>query len=144
MSRLNLSPEQRAQIVAIRRQSEDEGRLLVQRLRQARRALDAAIYADTIDERMIEEGTRDVAAAQAALVRLRAATELKLRRVLAPEQLGILQDLRQQAVTKRRFRRRLNQTPNDDGANGAPQTRLRDALNRRLRQRRQQKGDDPQ
>ena len=137
MSRLNLSPEQRAQIVAIRRQSEDEGRLLVQRLRQARRALDAAIYADTIDERMIEEGTRDVAAAQAALVRLRAATELKLRRVLAPEQLGILQDLRQQAVTKRRFGRRLNQTPNDDGANGAPQTCPRDALNRRLRQLRQ-------
>ena len=137
MSRLNLSPEQRAQIVAIRRQSEDEGRLLVQRLRQARRALDAAIYADTIDERMIEEGTRDVAAAQAALVRLRAATELKLRRVLAPEQLGILQDLRQQAVTKRRFGRRLNQTPIDDGVNGAPQIRPRGALNRRLRQLRQ-------
>ena len=137
MSRLNLSPEQRAQIVAIRRQSEDEGRLLVQRLRQARRALDAAIYADTIDERMIEEGTRDVAAAQAALVRLRAATELKLRRVLTPEQLGILQDLRQQAAAKRRFGRRLKQTPIDDGANGAPQIRPRDALNRRLRQRRQ-------
>lgn len=90
---LNLTPEQRAQIKAIRRETEPQGRLLGQRLRQARRALDEAIYSDNPDERTVEERVREVGAAQAAVLRLRTFTELKIRRVLSPEQLNAFRQL---------------------------------------------------
>ncbi|MDQ3684048.1 MAG: Spy/CpxP family protein refolding chaperone, partial [Acidobacteriota bacterium] len=115
LTRLNLSPEQRAQIVGIRRRSEGEGRVLVQRLRRARRALDASIYADNVDDKSIEEGAREVAAAQAEIVRLRAVTELRLRRILTPEQLGLLRDWRQRARLRQRMQGRpRNQQGNSD------------------------------
>src|SRR5687767_304009 len=82
LSRLNLSPAQLARIREIRQQNEGEARLLGQRARQTRRALDEAIYSDNADESMIEERTREAAAAQAAIVRRRALTELQVRRVL--------------------------------------------------------------
>jgi len=134
-TRLNLSPEQRAQIVGIRRQSEGEGRVLVQRLRRARRSLDASIYADNVDDKLIEEGAREVAAAQAEVIRLRAVTELRLRRILTPEQLGLLRDWRQRA----RLRQRMQGRPrNQQGNSDTPRNAVpRDAFNNRL-QRRQQ------
>lgn len=90
---LNLTPEQRAQIKAIRRETEPQGRLLGARLRQARRALDEAIYSDNPDERLVEERVREVSAAQAAVMRLRTFTELKIRRVLSSEQLSTFRQL---------------------------------------------------
>jgi Spy/CpxP family protein refolding chaperone len=102
---LNLTPEQRAQIKAIRRETEPQGRSLGMRLQQARRALDEAIYADNPDERVIEERVREVGAAQAAVMRLRTFTELKIRRVLSPEQLDAFRRL------QRRPRRRQRQEP---------------------------------
>ncbi|HVF27588.1 MAG TPA: Spy/CpxP family protein refolding chaperone [Pyrinomonadaceae bacterium] len=135
LSRLNLSPEQRAQIVGIRRQSEGEGRVLVQRLRRARRALDASIYADNVDDKSVEESARQVAAAQTEIIRLRAVTELRLRRVLTPEQLGLLRDWRQRA----RLRQRMQGRPgNQQGNSDTPQNAVpRDAFNNRLRRRQQ-------
>ena len=102
---LNLTPEQRAQIKAIRRETEPQGRLLGARLRQARRALDEAIYSDNPDERVVEERVREVSAAQAAVMRLRTFTELKIRRVLSPEQLDAFRQLQ-------RRERRLAPLPN--------------------------------
>ena len=99
---LNLSPEQRAQIAQIRRETEPQGRLLGARLRQARRALDEAIYAANPDERLVEERTREVAAAQAAVMRLRTFTELKIRRVLSPEQLDAFRRLQRRTPAARR------------------------------------------
>lgn len=97
LARLNLTPEQLARLREIRRQSETEARALGRRVRLARRALDEAIYADAFDERLVEERARELAAAQAALVNLRAQTELRVRRVLTPEQLQTFRDLRQRA-----------------------------------------------
>ena len=104
LMRLNLTPEQYRQLREIRRQSEPEMRALGRRLGLARRALDEAIYADALNEALVEERSREVAAAQAALGRLRALTELRVRRVLTPEQLQAFRELRQQA--RRRQRRR--------------------------------------
>ena len=126
LSRLNLSPDQRAQIRAIRQQTDGEGRILVQRIRQARRALDEAIYSGTADEAVVEERVRELATAQAAATRLRAFTELRLRRVLNPEQLNVLRDLRQQARLQRM--RRQQETAD-------PQMRPRRRFNNRLHQR---------
>jgi Spy/CpxP family protein refolding chaperone len=116
LARLNLMPEQLGQLREIRRQSEAEARALGRRLRLARRALDAAIYADALDETVVEERARAVADAQAALLRLRAQTELRVRRVLTPEQLQTFRQLRQRA------RRRLSDAVD---APAAPNRRAR-------------------
>lgn len=108
MQRLNLSREQRQQLREIRRLSEPEVRAHTRRVRLARRALDEAIYADSLDEALVEQRSRDLTAAQSALVRLRAATELKIRRILTAEQLQLFRTLRQQAQRSQQLQRRLN------------------------------------
>jgi Spy/CpxP family protein refolding chaperone len=106
MKRLNLTPEQRERLREIRRQREAEARELTRRVRQARRALDEAIYADTVDEALVEQRTRALSEAQAAALRLRAATELKVRGVLTPEQLRAFRQLRRQAQRQQLLRGR--------------------------------------
>lgn len=103
---LNLTPEQVRQLREIRMQNEVEARGLARRLHETRRALDEAIYADSLDEALIEQRTREVETAQAALVKLRASTELKVRRTLTPEQLQTFKALRQEARRQQRERRR--------------------------------------
>jgi Spy/CpxP family protein refolding chaperone len=110
MRELNLSAEQIGQIKAIREQNKEEWRAARQRMRQAQRSLDEAIYSDNADEAVIEERAQEAAAAQAALLRMRALTELKIRRVLTREQLNTLRSLRQQREAARDRR-----SPNDDG-----------------------------
>lgn len=108
MQRLNLSREQRLRLREIRQRSEPELRELARRLRLARRALDEAIYADTADEALIEQRSRELAAAQSALTLLRAASELKVRRVLSDEQLRLFRQLRQEAQRRQMLQRRMN------------------------------------
>lgn len=108
MQQLNLSREQRQQLREIRRQSEAELRAHTRRVRLARRALDEAIYADAVDEALVEQRARELSAAQTALVRLRSTTELKVRRVLTDEQLRLFRDLRRQAQRRQMLQRRLN------------------------------------
>jgi Spy/CpxP family protein refolding chaperone len=108
MQRLNLSREQRQQLREIRSQSEPEVRAQTRSVRLARRALDEAIYADIIDDALVEQRAREFSTAQAALIRLRAATELKIRRVLTEEQLRLFRDLRQQEQRRLMLQRRLN------------------------------------
>ncbi|MGI9107148.1 MAG: Spy/CpxP family protein refolding chaperone [Pyrinomonadaceae bacterium] len=114
---LNLTPEQRTQIKAIRRETEPDIRLSGMRLRQARRALDEAIYSDNPDENVVVERAREVGAAQATAVRLRALTELKIRRVLTPEQLSIFRELQKRARTRQR---RNQRSPEGDSSDDAP------------------------
>ena len=102
LSQLNLSAEQRAQLREIRRTTATESQALAQRLRRARYALDAAIYADQLDEALIAERTREVAEAQAALLQMRARTELRVRRVLTPTQLELFRQLRRQTMLRQR------------------------------------------
>src|SRR5215212_9807376 len=108
MQRLNLSREQRQQLREIRRQSEEEVRAHTRRVRLARRALDEAIYADPVDDALVEQRSRELSAAQSALISLRASTELKVRRVLTDEQLRLFRDLRQQAQRRQMLQRRMN------------------------------------
>ena len=117
LGQLNLSQEQIGQMRAIQGESVPQARELTRRLNQARRALDEAIYSDTVDESLIEQRARDVAEAQAALVRLRAQTELRIRRVLTPEQLQTFRDLRQEARREQRIQRQLNRGINPNNPN---------------------------
>jgi Spy/CpxP family protein refolding chaperone len=102
---LNLTPEQREQIRSIREQNKEERATINQRLRETNLALDEALNAEDPVEGVIEQRLRDVAAAQAAAMRMRVLTEIRIRRVLTLEQRKILQSLQQQARESRQERR---------------------------------------
>lgn len=108
MQRLNLSREQRLRLREIRRESEPELREHARRLRRARLALDEAIYADATDDALVEQRSRELSAAQSALTLLRAANELKVRRVLTAEQLQLFRRLRREAQRRQMLQRRMN------------------------------------
>lgn len=96
IEQLRLTPEQRQRIRLIAEQGKDERQLINRRVREASIALDQALDAEPIDENLIEQRVNDLAAAQAAQMRMRIQMELKIRRVLHPEQLATLRRLRLQ------------------------------------------------
>jgi Spy/CpxP family protein refolding chaperone len=105
-------PEQRQKIRAIRESQREERAMINQRLREANIALEQALDADNPDDALIEQRVRDAAAAQAASMRMRILTEVKIRRVLTQEQLATLRQLRLQA---REITRDQNQRPARQG-----------------------------
>ena len=116
---LNLSPEQRERIRAIREQMRDERAAINQRLRETNRALQEELDSDNPNDAVVEQRLRDVAEAQAASTRMRVMTEMKVRRVLTREQIATLRTLRQNVRDYRRDRQENNQL------------RRRERLNRR-------------
>ena len=97
IEQLRLTPEQRQRVRVILEQNKDERQSINRRLREANVALDQALDAEPVDENVIEQRVTELAAAQAAQMRLRIQTEVKIRRELRPEQLAILRRLRLQA-----------------------------------------------
>ncbi|MDQ4120011.1 MAG: Spy/CpxP family protein refolding chaperone [Acidobacteriota bacterium] len=95
---LNLSPEQIEQIRAINQETREQIRQAVQKQREARRALDLAIYADNPNAAEVEQRTRAFGEVQAEVSRLRARTEFRIRQVLTPEQLARFRELRRRSV----------------------------------------------
>ena len=77
-------------------QTKDERQLANRRLREANLALDQALDAEPPDENLIEQRINELTTAQAAQMRMRIHTEMKIRRVLRPEQLATLRRLRLQ------------------------------------------------
>ena len=96
IQQLNLTPEQRQKIRRLTQETRDERQATNQRLRAANAALDQAIDAEPIDENLVEQRLNELAAAQAAQTRVRVHMELRVRRLLYPEQLATLKRLRLQ------------------------------------------------
>lgn len=96
IEQLRLSPEQRQAIRRIVADSRVERQTTNLRLREANIALDQTLDATPADENLIEQRINDVATAQAAQLRMRIHTEMKIRRLLLPEQLATLRRLRLQ------------------------------------------------
>jgi Spy/CpxP family protein refolding chaperone len=105
---LNLSPEQRERIRAIREEMRDQRAAINLRLRETNRALEEVLDSDNANDALIEKHIRDVAEAQAASLRMRVLTERKVRGVLTPEQLATLRTLRQNARDARQDRQLNN------------------------------------
>ena len=101
---LNLTPEQREQIRSIREQNKVEREGISERLRDANLALQTELDLENPDEAVVEQRVRDVATAQAAAMRMRVLTEIRIRRVLTREQRILLHSLQQQAQEVRRER----------------------------------------
>jgi Spy/CpxP family protein refolding chaperone len=97
IEQLRLTPEQRQRVRMIFEENKDERQSINRRLREANVALDQALDAEPTDEAVIDQRLRELATAQAAQMRMRIYTELKIRRELRPEQLAILRRLRLQA-----------------------------------------------
>jgi protein CpxP len=138
---LNLTPEQREQIRTIQEQSQTERAAINERVRETNRALEAVLDSDNPDEAAVEQRMREAAAAQAAAMRMRILTEVRIRRVLTSEQRALLPALRQQANQLRRerqlngpderLRRREEQRGLQNQRNGiGPLFRRRDAQRR--------------
>ncbi|HLN97861.1 MAG TPA: Spy/CpxP family protein refolding chaperone [Pyrinomonadaceae bacterium] len=101
---LNLTPEQREQIRSIRENSKAERAAINSHLRDANLALEEALNVENPDDALVEQRVRDVANAQAAAMRMRIQTEIRIRRVLTAEQREILRSLQRQAREAQRDR----------------------------------------
>ena len=111
IEQLRLTPDQRQAIRRIVAENKDERQTTNQRVREANIALDQALDNDPPDENLIEQRINELAAAQAAQLRLRIHTEIKIRRILRPEQVATLRRLRLQVrdVMNPKRRNRPNQ-----------------------------------
>jgi Spy/CpxP family protein refolding chaperone len=109
IEQLRLTPEQRQAIRRIMAESRDERQSTNRRLRETNIALDQALDAEPTDENLVEQRINDVATAQAAQLRLRIHTEMKIRRILRPEQVATLRRLRLQVRDVMNPERRNNQ-----------------------------------
>jgi Spy/CpxP family protein refolding chaperone len=96
IEQLRLTPEQRQAVRQIFADTRIERQTTNRRLREANVALDQAIDAEPADENVVEQRINDVATAHAAQLRLRIQTEIRIRRLLRPEQLATLRRLRLQ------------------------------------------------
>lgn len=96
IEQLRLTPDQRQAVRQIMADTRIERQTTNLRLREANVALDQALDAEPTDETLIEQRINDVATAHAAQLRMRIHTEMRIRRILRPEQLATLRRLRLQ------------------------------------------------
>jgi Spy/CpxP family protein refolding chaperone len=96
IEQLRLTPEQRQRIRMIVEETKTERQMTNRRLREANVALDQAMDAELSDDNLIEQRINELAAAQAAQMRMRIHFEMRIRRELRPEQLATLKRLQLQ------------------------------------------------
>ena len=107
LAELGLSPEQ---VQQIRRMNQERRPAMMQaqrRMREANRALDMAIYRDTVKDEEFQTCLKEVQAAQSDLARLRFENELSVRKILTPEQLVRFRDIRRRFEEQREADMRL-------------------------------------
>lgn len=121
ITQLQLTPDQRQRVRLILEENKDERQSINRRVREANVALDQALDADRTDENVIEQRINDLATAQAAQMRLRIHTEMKIRRELTPDQLATLRRLRLQVRDFVNTQRPLNQRPVNRPRRNIPQ-----------------------
>jgi Spy/CpxP family protein refolding chaperone len=103
--RLGLSQEQMQQIRRINQEKQPLMRDAQKRLGDANRALDIAIYADTVNEDDIQTRLKEVQAAHNEMVKIRSSVELAVRKVLTAEQLAEFRRLRDEMMQQDEERR---------------------------------------
>src|ERR1044071_173642 len=111
INQLRLTPEQRQRIRTIFEENKTERQTTNRRLREAQIALTQALDAEPADENVIDQRVNELAAAQAAQMRMRIQIELKIRRELTPDQLATWRRLRLQMRDLMDAQRPLNRRP---------------------------------
>ena len=115
INQLHLTPEQRQRIRMLFEENKTERQTTNRRVREAQLSLTQALDAEPIDENAIDQRVNELAAAQAAQLRMRVQIELKIRRELSPEQLAIWRLLRLQMRDFMDAQRPLNKRPAAQG-----------------------------
>ena len=110
LEHLGLSQDQIRQIRLLNRERKPLMDAAQQRLREANRALDMAIYGDEVDEAAVQARLKEFQAAQGEVAGLRFRSELALRKILTPEQVVRFRNLRARLA---RARQDQQQSPND-------------------------------
>ena len=123
IEQLRLTPEQRQRIRMIFEENKEERQSVNRRVREANVALDQALDAEPANENLIDQRLNELATAQAAQMRMRVYTELKIRRELRPEQITTLRRLRLQVRDFVNGQRPLNQRPLNQQRRNPPQPR---------------------
>ena len=123
IQQLNLAPEQRQKIRMIFEENKEERQSINRRVREANVALDQALDAEPANENLIDQRLTELATAQAAQMRMRVYTELKIRRELRPEQITTLRRLRLQVRDFVNGQRPLNQRQLNPQRRNPPQPR---------------------
>ena len=126
LAELGLTLEQRRQIRRLNLEKRPLERDARQRLHEAIRKLDQAIYADNMNETEIQARLKNVQTAQSELLKIRFTNELAVRRILTVEQLSKFRDLREQ------FAERMENNQDE------PQKRRRQNIRRGFKLRRNQ------
>ena len=96
INQLHLTPEQRQRIRILFEENKTDRQTTNRQVREAQISLNQALDAEPINENLIDQRVNELAAAQAAQMRMRIRIELKIRRELSPEQLAIWRTLRLQ------------------------------------------------
>lgn len=106
----------REQIQAVRRLNQDRKPIeqaARERFQEANRALNMAIYADTVDEGDFRAKLAEVQAADAELAKIKFTNELAVRRVLTPAQLIRFRELRRRFAEQRQKMQNERLPPGD-------------------------------
>jgi Spy/CpxP family protein refolding chaperone len=123
IEQLRLTPDQRQRIRMIFEENKEERQSINRRVREANVALDQALDAEPANENLIDQRLTELATAQAAQMRMRVYTELKIRRELRPEQITTLRRLRLQVRDFVNGQRPLNQRQLNPQRRNPPQPR---------------------
>ena len=107
LAQLGLTREQIRQIREINQENRPQMREANQRLREANRNLDLAIYGDKADDSEVEVKLQELNAARAEVIRLRTATEFAVRKILTPDQLVKFREIRRQTMLEKEVLPRL-------------------------------------
>ncbi len=127
---LGLTDVQIRQLRTINAENRPRLKAAQEKMRNAKRALDEAIYADAVDNADIELKLREFTAAQVEINRIRAMTELAVRNVLTPAQLTRFRELR--ANFEKRIEERRDQRQERKGERKNPRRDRQLPPNRRL------------
>lgn len=126
LENLGLRQDQIRQIRMMNRDRKPAMEAAQQRLREANRALDMSIYGDSLDESAVQARLKEFQDAQAEVARIRFQSELQLRKILTPEQLGRFRILRARVAEARRNAQERQQGPPGE----RPLQRIRQLPNR--------------
>ncbi len=101
LRQLGLTQDQIKRVRQINQENKPQIRTAQNRLREANRSLDQAIYADVANDAEFQARLKEVQAAHAEVLKIRSLTELAVRKILTPEQLAKFRDVRQQFAERR-------------------------------------------
>jgi Spy/CpxP family protein refolding chaperone len=125
LSQLSLTQDQFKNIRKLLGANQPKVREAQREFRDAQDALDDAIYADSVDEALVQTLTKRSADAQATLMRLRTENEFAIRRVLTPDQVSKFRELRKQQTIRKMVQDRMRENrregpPPNGRPNGPP------------------------